>query len=172
MNKSNILKLAKAISAINAKTDAKVLGLVKEQAEITTKNCQSFVDMLTIECDKKSKAEYWKTAKDDIALFVETAWNDESKRKSYKTSLKIAFVHGVEFGLSLFKTHSPVDGQPKGEKDSQAKAGGVTTTTPESAEKTARKLIAQLRLLGKNSVAALILDAMIEFNPEFKESAE
>ena len=172
MNKSNVLKLAKAIATATGKAEAKAEILVRELADVTNKNCQAFIDMLAIECDKKSKAEFWKASKETISLFVETAWNDESKRNNYKTSLKIAFIYGHEFNVSLFKTHSAKDGQPKGEKESQPKAGGVTTTTPESAEKTARKLLDQLRILKADAVASLIVDAMLEFNPEFKERAE
>lgn len=172
MNKSNILKWAKAIAVKEQTTEAKTETLVRELADVTNKNCQAFIDALTIECDKKSKAEFWKASKETIDLFVETAWTAKSKRDNYKTSLKIAFVHGHEFAVSLFNTHSAKDGKLKPKKESQPKTGGVTTTTPESAEKTARKLIDQLRILKADAIASLILDAMIEFNPEFKESAE
>ena len=46
----------------------------------------------------------------------------------------------------------------------------MTTTTPEAAEKTARKLIAQLRMLQADTAAAAIVDAMLEFNPAFSET--
>ena len=169
LNKT-ILSLANAIAKANEKTEGKVEILVRELAEVTNKNCQAFVDALTIDCDKKSKSEFWKASKESIDLFVTTAWNDESKRNNYKTSLKIAFVYGLAFNVSLFKTHSAKDGQPKGEKESSPKAGAVPVVTPESAEKTARKLIFQMRALKKDDIAGALLDVMMEFNPEFTEA--
>ena len=170
MLKSKFIPWAKAIAQINEKTETTVEGLVRKQAEITNKNCQSLVDLMFVECDKKSKAEFWKASKESIDLFVTTAWNDESKRNNYKTSLKIAFVYGLAFNVSLFKTHSAKDGQPKGEKESSPKAGAVPVVTPESAEKTARKLIFQMRALKKDDIAGALLDVMMEFNPEFTEA--
>lgn len=90
-----------------------------------------------------------------------------------------AFFGNLTFSRDLKNTHDK-DGNPRAEKaegdtegESAGTSGAVTTTSPESCEKTARKLIAQLRMVNterSNATAAGIVDVMLEFNPEFSET--
>lgn len=78
-----------------------------------------------------------------------------------------AYFHNVPFSASL--KNDPAFKIPA--KDGSVKSGGaVSTTTADAAAKTARKLIAQLRMLGQDDAAAGIVDVMLEANPEFSEA--
>jgi len=130
------------------------------------------------------KAKYWgkpsgpirTMIKEMMAKGVESGAYQEDMCETMVHCYGVAFLAGIPFSRDLKRTHK-ADGTPREEKREAADgadtgtSGSVTTTTPEAAEKTARKLLTQLRLLQSDAVAALVLDAMLEFNPEFKEEA-
>ena len=98
-------------------------------------------------------------------LFEQGLLESESAARNYATSFKIALRDNVAFERSLF-TQSKGEGKKTGARTN----GAVSTTTPEAAEKTARKLIEQLRMLKQDTAAAGIVDVMLEINPEFSET--
>jgi hypothetical protein len=110
-----------------------------------------------------------------MALGVESGAYQADMAETMVHCVGVAFIAGIPFTRDLKRTHK-ADGTPREEKRDAADgadtgtSGAVTTTTPEAAEKTAKKLIQQLRLLQADTAAAAVLDAMIEFNPEFKEA--
>lgn len=87
-------------------------------------------------------------------------------------SMVVAFLANIPFSRDLKNTHK-ADGTPRASKrddaEGAATSGAVSTTTPEAAEKTARKLIGQLRMLGNDAQASSVIDVMLEFNPAFTE---
>ena len=163
--------LGKAAAAVQAATDATNAVIQKAVDELTIASATSGL----------SKAKYWgkpsgevrKQVKEMMAKGVESGAYQEDMAETMVHCYGVAFIAGVPFTRDLKRTHK-ADGTPREEKreaaDGAEKAGSVTTTTPEATEKTARKLIAQLRMLQADTAAAAVVDAMLEFNPEFTET--
>jgi hypothetical protein len=180
MSKVTTLSAAfKAEGAIIAKTAA----AVQAARDVTNKVVQYMVDELTIAWAKSGlpKAKYWGKPSGEVRTFFKTKMAEGVTLGAYQDDMAetmvhcvgVAFIAGIPFTRDLKRTHK-ADGTPREEKresaDSATTAGSVTTTTPEAAEQTARKLIAQLRMLQADTAAAAIIDAMLEFSPEFTET--
>ena len=184
--KVNALTAAiQAEGSVVAKT-AKELLVAKR---VTNKEFSKVVDRLTIASGltKGTKAAYWGKGSGDVRMTIKGmvaqgealgAWQSDMS-ETLVHCIGVAFLANVPFTRDLKKSHK-ADGTPREEKreaaDGAGTSGGVQTTTPEAAEKTARKLIAQFRMLGtagdarSDAAAAAVLDVMIEFNPAFTEA--
>ena len=181
--KVNALTAAiQAEGSVVAKT-AKELLVAKR---VTNKEFSKVVDRLTIASGltKGTKAAYWGKGSGDVRMTIKGmvaqgealgAWQSDMS-ETLVHCIGVAFLANIPFTRDLKKTHK-ADGTPREEKreaaDGAATSGGVTTTTPEAAEKTARKLIAQFRMLGGErdlKAAAGLIDVMQEFNPAFTEA--
>lgn len=136
---------------------------------------QRMVDELLMMCDSPDREDFFKRSKARAAcleVFKACEGLSDSAVDNYPTSVKIAFIHGVDFSASLFTR----DGQKAAgldlvkPADKADKAGAVKTTTKAEAVKTARKLIVQLRLLGRDDTAAGVVDCMRESFPDFDET--
>jgi hypothetical protein len=178
----NTIAISKAI-ATEGKILATCAAKVQEACEKTNVEFAKVVDGLTLAWadTKLTKAQFWGKPSGEVRMAIkgivaqgETlgAWQSDMS-ETMVHCVGVAFQANVPFTRNLKKTHK-ADGTPRVEKreaaDGAATSGGVTTTTPEAAEKTARKLIGQLRMLGNDSVASGIVDAMLEFNPAFTET--
>jgi hypothetical protein len=170
--------------------EGKVLGkaavAIQAARDKTNQEIQRAIDGLTVAWGASNvpKAKYWgkpsgevrKQVKELMAMGVESGAYQADMAETMVHCYGVAFIAGVPFSRDLKKTHK-ADGTPREEKREAAEgadtgtSGSVTTTTPEATEKTARKLLTQLRLLQADTAAAAVLDAMLEFNPEFKEEA-
>lgn len=178
-----------SISAAFAK-EGQVIGkaaaAIQAAREVTNKAIQYAVDEMTLACATSglTKAKYWgkpsgevrKFAKAKMELGVAAGAYQADMAETMVHCIGVAFIANVPFTRDLKRTHK-ADGTPREEKreaaDGAATSGGVTTTTPEAAEKTARKLIAQFRMLGGErdlKAAAGLIDVMQEFNPAFTET--
>ena len=171
------------------KVIGKAAAAVQAAREATNKAIQMGVDELTIAWATSNvpKAKYWGKPSGEVRTMVKAMMAEGVAAGAYQDDMAetmvhcygVAFIAGVPFTRDLKRTHK-ADGTLRAEKaeaaDTAGTSGAVERTTPEAAEKTARKLLAQLRMLGTNgdtrsdTVAALILDAMLEFNPEFSET--
>jgi len=167
------------------KVIGKAAALIQAARETTNREIQKAVDELTIAwaTSNVTKAKYWgkpsseirKAIKATMALGVTAGAFQEDMAETLVHCVGVAFIAGVPFTRTLKQSHK-ADGTPRAEKteaDTEADtgaSGAVIKTTPEAAEKTARKLIAQLRLLQADTAAAAVMDAMLEFNPEFTET--
>ena len=178
--KPNALTTAiQAEGNVVAKT-AKELLIAKKA---TNKEFQKIVDRMSIMSGltKGTKAAFWGKGSGEVRMMVKGqvaqgealgAWQSDMS-ETIVHCVGVAFLANVPFTRDLKKSHK-ADGTPREAKreaaDGAATTGNVTTTTPEAAEKTARKLILQLRTLGSDAVAAGIVDVMQEFNPAFTET--
>jgi len=173
---SKAIKAEGAIVVRNAEAHAKAI-------KVTNMEFQKIVDELTIgwATTKADKKAFWgkpssevRTAIKVIAAKGETlgAWQKDMS-ETLVHCVGVAFQANIPFHRNLKVTHK-ADGtlrEPKRESaEGAGTSGAVTTTDPAAAEKTARKLILQLRTLGNDSVAAGIVDVMLEFNPKFTET--
>lgn len=181
--KANPLTTAiQAEGNVVAKTAQELLAAKR----VTNKEFSKVVDRLTIASGltKGTKAAYWGKGSGDVRMTIKGmvaqgealgAWQSDMS-ETLVHCIGVAFLANVPFTRDLKKSHK-ADGTPREEKreaaDGAAISGGVTTTTPEAAEKTARKLIAQFRMLGGErdlKAAAGMIDVMQEFNPAFTET--
>ena len=178
--KPNALTTAiQAEGNVVAKT-AKELLVAKKA---TNKEFSKVVDRLTLASGltKGTKAAFWGKPSGDVRMTIKGmvaqgealgAWQSDMS-ETIVHCVGVAFLANVPFTRDLKKSHK-ADGTPREEKresaDGAAISGAVTTTDPAAAEKTARKLILQLRTLGSDAVAAGIVDVMQEFNPAFTET--
>ena len=167
------------------KVIGKAAALIQAAREATNREIQKAVDELTIAWGTSgtTKKAYWgkpsseirKAIKATMALGVAAGAFQEDMAETLVHCVGVAFIADVPFTRTLKQSHK-ADGTPREAKSegegegADTKSGAVKSTTPEACEKTARKLIEQLRLLGKDDTAAGIVDVMREFNPEFSET--
>lgn len=136
---------------------------------------QTMVDELIVACDIADKAKFFDKSKARAACIevFTAAGLGESAIKNYPMAVKLAFVHNVPFTVSLFtKQGKEAAGiaTPSAGTATSTKSGTVSTTTEKDMEKTFSKFLAQARLLGKELMAADMLDTMLDHNPEFTET--
>ena len=175
-----IAKAFKAEGAIIVKTAA----AIQAAREATDKHIQFSADEMTIACATSglTKAKYWGKPSGEVRKMVKALMSLGVSEGAYQEDMAetmvhcygVAFIAGIPFTRDLKRTHK-ADGTPREAKreaadGAETTTGAVTTTTPEACEKTARKLITQLRMLQADTAAAAVVDAMLEFNPEFSET--
>jgi hypothetical protein len=181
---SNVTTVSAAFNN-EGKVIGKAAALIQAARNVTDKLIQRENDELTIAwaASNVPKAKYWGKPSGEIRMRIKAMMAEGVESGAYQADMAetmvhcfgVAFIAGIPFTRDLKRTHK-ADGTPRAEKtegDTEGDtgtSGAVKTTTPEAAEKTARKLIEQLRLLGKDDTAAGIVDVMREFNPEFSES--
>lgn len=184
INTAPLTKSIKAEGAVLAKTAEQIRAAVN-----ATNVCfqRDVVDGLTLgyaTATKMTKAQFWGKPSGEVRMAVkgivaqgETlgAWQSDMS-ETLVHCIGVAFIANIPFTRDLKRTHK-ADGTPREAKreaaDGADTAGSVTTTTPEAAEKTARKLIAQFRMLGGERdliAAAGLLDVMVEYNATFTEA--
>lgn len=178
----NEIAIVKSIKA-EGTTLANAAEKMHKAREATNLEFAKLVDNLTLAWadTKVSKAQFWGKPSGELRKAVKAIVANGESLGAWQKDMSEALVHcigvsfmaNVPFTRNLKVTHT-ADGalrKPKREAaDGAEKAGAVTTTDPAAAEKTARKLIAQLRTLGNDVVAAGIVDVMLEFNPAFTET--
>lgn len=185
--KSNV-KVNALTAAIQAEGNvvAKTAKELLAAKRATNKEFSKVVDRLTIASGltKGTKAAYWGKGSGDVRMTIKGmvaqgealgAWQSDMS-ETLVHCIGVAFLANIPFTRDLKKTHK-ADGTPREEKreaaDGAATSGPIQNTTPEAAEKTARKLIAQFRILGGDrdlKAAAGLIDVMQEFNPAFTEA--
>ena len=169
------------------KVIGKAAALIQAARETTNREIQKAVDELTIAwaASNVPKAKYWgkpsgeirKAIKATMALGVAAGAFQEDMAETLVHCVGVAFIANVPFTRTLKQSHK-ADGTPREAKaeaedsdtEGSGSSGGIERTTPEATEKTARKLIKQLRMVQRDDVATAIFDAMLEFNPEFTEA--
>lgn len=182
---SNVSNTVSAAFAKEGQVIGKAAAAIQAAREVTNGALQRANDELTIAWATSNvpKAKYWGRPSGEVRKQVKAMMELGVAAGAYQADMAetmvhcygVAFIAGIPFTRTLKQTHK-ADGTPREAKAEAAEtagtSGAVERTTPEAAEKTARKLLAQLRILNDNrsdTVAALILDAMLEFNPDFKE---
>jgi hypothetical protein len=152
--------------------------------ETTDIEFRKLTDALTLDWGTQSgvtKADYWGKPSGEVRTAVKAivakgealgAWGSDMS-ETLVHCVGVAFQANIPFNRNLKATHD-AKGAPRPAKKAAAggaaKAGAVSTTDAESTEKTARKLIGQLRLMKRDDLAAEMVDVMLKFNPEFTET--
>lgn len=164
--------VTKAVKAAFSKADKAEAQAKAER----NKAGQAMVDALILACDQADKAKYWKAsgALDACKAVFQDAGLSESAVRNYPKSVRLAFIHGVEYRSDLFQAKAQVeagikaaDAEPKAKPP---KSGAVTSTTREDLDATIRKLLVQARLLSLEGFAAEVLDLALDRLEGFTET--
>ena len=142
------------------------------------KEIQKALDLMWTVCTT-DKATFMKgnaktnEAKGEVkALFEALVAKDyisQASAKTYQTCFWIAFEKGIPFARNLHNIKT-ADKQSTAKTDEGKKAGAVSTTTIEELHKTLSKALAQARLLEQKLFVADMLDTIVDYWPEFKET--
>jgi hypothetical protein len=174
--------MAKSVFSFTPSTVKSVISSFGKAAKLETslletrnKAGQQMVDDLIVACTVADKAKYFDSSKARAACIdvFTKAQLSESAIKNYPMSVKLAFVHGVPFTVSLFtkqgKESAGIATPSAGNADN-GKSGTVSKTTEKDMHKTFSKFLAQARLLNKADLVADMIDTMLEHNAAFTET--
>ena len=87
---------------------------------------------------------------------------------NYANGAARAWFHNVDWEPTTFQ--NPALAVPNANGKTKVKSGSVTTTNNAALVKTLVKALEQCRTIGNDTLAAGIVDLILEVNPEFKEA--
>jgi hypothetical protein len=154
---------------------AKASKVEETAAALRNQAGQKMVDDLTVACNMDDKAKFFDKVKARAACMdvFTAAGLSKSAIDNYPMSVKLAFIHNVPFAASLYtkqgKEAAGIATPSAGTADN-GKSGKVKTTTQAETDKTFSKVLAQLRMLKHNMVAAELIDVYVDAFPDFKET--
>lgn len=161
----------KAFEALEAST------IVDQDKEIT-----KLVDSHLVAC-KVTKAEYMKgnSVKNDARREVKELFEGLAEKgyiskgtvKTYQGCFWIAFEKGIPFGRNLANEKTEAKKKDATTKtESVTKAGKVSETDMPALILTLQKALHQCTLLNQSMLKGALIDAIVEFIPEFTETAK
>ena len=164
------------VSSIVASFKGEAQAIAKAR-NVQDQQINKALDVVTIACDKP-KAEFLKgnsvknPARAEVkALFdnlVEQGFISKASGAQYQSCFWIAFEQGVPFSRDLANKKS----EAKTKTEAAPKSGPVEKTNMESLTATLQKALHQCTLLNQSMMKAALIDAIVEFIPDFKESAK
>ena len=165
-------------SFVNAKKAHDDLELMNVQEQ--DKLIQQLVDAHLVAC-KTTKAEYMKgnsatnEARKEVKNLFEKLANDkyisQGTVKTYQGCFWIAFEKGLPFSRNLANAQSEAKKKEATTKaESTAKSGKVEKTDMPALVLTLQKALHQCNLLNQSMLKAALIDAIVEFIPEFTET--
>jgi len=170
-------------SIIGAFATAKAKAEKLENDSITKQNAeiQKLVDAHLLACTT-TKAEYLKgnsatnEARGEVkALFDSLVSKDYIKKSSgqqYAQCFWIAFETGVPFSRDLANKKAKANAEVNAKAEATAKAGKVEVTDMPALIATLQKALHQCTLLNQSMLKGALVDAIVEFIPDFTESAK
>ena len=170
-------------SIIGAFKSAKVKAEKLENDSVTTQNkaITALVDAHILACTT-TKAEYMKgtsvknEAKGEVkALFdslVADKYISKNTAQQYQQCFWIAFEKGIPFTRDLVNKKAEAKAEANTPKTETPKAGPVEKTDMPALIATLQKALHQCTLLNQTLLKGALLDAIVEFIPDFTESAK
>jgi len=166
-----------AFATAKAKADKLIAeSITKQNAEI-----QKLVDAHVIACST-TKAEYLKgnsktnEARGEVkALFdslVSKEYISKNSAQQYAQCFWIAFETNVPFSRDLANKKAEAKAEANTKAEATAKAGKVEVTDMPALTLTLQKALHQCTLLNQTLLKGALLDAIVEFIPEFTETAK
>jgi hypothetical protein len=166
-----------AFATAKAKADKLIAdSITKQNAEI-----QKLVDAHVIACST-TKAEYLKgnsktnEARGEVkALFdslVSKEYISKNSAQQYAQCFWIAFETNVPFSRDLANKKAEAKAEANTKAEATAKAGKVEVTDMPALTLTLQKALHQCTLLNQTLLKGALLDAIVEFIPDFTESAK
>lgn len=158
--------------AIIKALDAADQGFIKAH-EATAKQMTQFIDACYVSGLQRTPAAaklVGAAVREGFADFVAMGAIQKSTVANYATGASRAFFHGVEWSAGTHKDASLAVPNPNTGKTRTS--GTVKTTDNKALVKTLSKALEQARIMQADSLAAGIVDLIIEIDPTFTESAE
>lgn len=163
-----------AFATAKAKADKLEADSIKNQ----NKAIQALVDAHLLACTT-TKAEYMKgnsatnEARGEVKALFDTLVSKEyiksTSAQQYQQCFWIAFETGVPFARDLVNKKAEAKAEA-GKAEAKAKAGKVEVTDMPALVATLQKALHQCTLLNQSMLKASLIDAIVEFIPEFKET--
>ncbi len=178
---ANFTKLHASIIGAFATAKAKAEKL--EADSITKQNVeiQKLVDAHLLACTT-TKAEYLKgnsvknEARGEVKALFDSLVSKEYIKKSsgqqYAQCFWIAFETGVPFARDLVNKKAEAKAEANTPKTETPKAGPVEKTDMPALVLTLQKALHQCTLLNQSMLKGALVDAIVEFIPDFTESAK
>ena len=151
-------------------------SISKQNAEI-----QKLVDAHVIACNV-TKAEYLKgnsktnEARGEVKALFDTLVSKEyiskNSAQQYAQCFWIAFETNVPFSRDLVNKKAEAKAEVNAKAEATAKAGKVEVTDMSALTLTLQKALHQCTLLNQTLLKGALLDAIVEFIPDFTESAK
>jgi hypothetical protein len=171
-------KLHASIIGAFATADAKAKKLIADSISKQNAEIQKLVDAHLLACTT-TKAEYMKgnsasnEARGEVkALFdslVAKEFISKASAQQYQQCFWIAFETGVPFARDLVNKKAEAKAEA-GKAESKAKAGPVEKTDMPALIATLRKALSQCTLLNQSMLKGALVDAIVEFIPDFVET--
>ena len=166
-----------AFATAKAKADKLIAdSITKQNAEI-----QKLVDAHVLACST-TKAEYLKgnsktnEARGEVRALFDTLVSKEyiskNSAQQYAQCFWIAFETNVPFSRDLANKKAEAKAEVNAKAEATAKAGKVEVTDMPALIATLQKALHQCTLLNQSMLKGALVDAIIEFIPDFTESAK
>lgn len=171
-------KLHASIIGAFATADAKAKKLLADSISKQNAEIQKLVDAHLLACTT-TKAQYMKgnsatnEARGEVKALFDTLVAKEyiksTSAQQYQQCFWIAFETGVPFARDLVNKKAEAKAEA-GKAEATAKAGKVEVTDMPALVATLQKALHQCTLLNQSMLKASLIDAIVEFIPEFKET--
>jgi hypothetical protein len=174
-------KLHASIIGAFATAKAKADKLIAESVSKQNAEIQKLVDAHVLAC-ATTKAEYLKgnsktnEARGEVkALFdslVSKEYISKNSAQQYAQCFWIAFETNVPFSRDLANKKAEAKAEANTKAEATAKAGKVEVTDMPALIATLQKALHQCSLLNQSMLKASLIDSIVEFIPDFTESAK
>lgn len=178
---ANFTKLHASIIGAFATAKAKAEKLEADSTTNQNKAIQALVDAHVLAC-ATTKAEYLKgnsktnEARGEVkALFdslVSKEYISKNSAQQYAQCFWIAFETNVPFSRDLANKKAEAKAEANTKAEATAKAGKVEVTDMPALVATLQKALHQCSLLNQTMLKGALVDAIVEFIPDFTESAK
>ena len=178
---ANFTKLHASIIGAFATAKAKADKLIADSITKQNAEIQKLVDAHVLACTT-TKAEYLKgnsktnEARGEVkALFdslVSKEYISKNSAQQYAQCFWIAFETNVPFSRDLANKKAEAKAEANTKAEATAKAGKVEVTDMPALIATLQKALHQCTLLNQTLLKGALLDAIVEFIPEFTETAK
>jgi len=174
-------KIHASIIGAFATAKAKADKLIAESVSKQNAEIQKLVDAHVLACDT-TKAEYLKgnsktnEARGEVkALFdslVSKEYISKNSAQQYAQCFWIAFETNVPFSRDLANKKAEAKAEANTKAEATAKAGKVEVTDMPALIATLQKALHQCTLLNQTMLKGALVDAIVEFIPEFTETVK
>ena len=174
-------KLHASIIGAFATAKAKADKLIADSTTNQNKAIQALVEAHVIAC-ATTKAEYLKgnsktnEARGEVkTLFdslVSKGYISKNSAQQYAQCFWIAFETNVPFSRDLANKKAEANAEVNAKAEATAKAGKVEVTDMPALIATLQKALHQCTLLNQTMLKGALVDAIVEFIPEFTESVK
>jgi hypothetical protein len=176
---ANFTKLHASIIGAFATADAKAKKLIADSISKQNQEIQKLIDAHVLAC-ATTKPEYMKgnsktnEARGEVKSLFDTLVSKEyiskASAQQYAQCFWIAFETNVPFSRDLANKKAEAKAEANTKAEATAKAGKVEVTDMPALVLTLQKALHQCTLLNQSMLKGALVDAIVEFIPEFVET--